>query len=366
MTMKERLETAINGIRANSKIPALDEAGVRTQVIDRLLERLGWEIFDENEFRREYPVPGGRVDYALLDNGDPKVFIEAKGPTEQLGHHEDQLVTYSAKRGVPLATLTNGLEWWLYLPLQVGSFEARRFCRLDICNQDVSEVCDLLIEFLARENVYSGAAVENAEAHLRRLQDARKVDKALPRVWEEFLDGPDDQLVELINKKMKDKFRVEATPERIKGFLVELGKSAPIYKQRAVRTDSATYVPAPKRPITRRTGVKAGGYGGKRIKSFIVFGEQFHPRSWKKMVAEVANQVYLRDPLQFHRQAPELRGTTREYFSRDPEQLEQPQAVGDSGWFVYTKWDPDRSVAVCRKLLELFGYNRDDLRIDMS
>ena len=366
MTMKERLATAINSICCDRTILNLDEAGIRARVIDHLFALIEWQIFDQNEFKREYPVPGGRVDYALLINGDPKVFIEAKSPREDLGSHEDQLVTYSAKRGVPLAALTNGLNWWLYLPLKEGEFEARRFCELDINKHDVSEVCERLIEFLARENVYSGAAVENAEAHLRRLQDARKVDKALPRVWEEFLDGPDDQLVELINKKMKDKFRVEATPERIKGFLVELGKSAPIYKQRAVRTDSATYVPAPKRPITRRTGVKAGGYGGKRIKSFIVFGEQFHPRSWKKMVAEVANQVYLRDPLQFHRQAPELRGTTREYFSRDPEQLEQPQAVGDSGWFVYTKWDPDRSVAVCRKLLELFGYNRDDLRIDMS
>ena len=365
MTMKERLATAINGICADGKIAILDEARARAEAIDPILERLGWDRFSE-DFKREFSVSSGRVDYALFVRGKPEAFIEAKRPSEDLDPHQRQLLTYSALHGVRLAALTNGLSWWLYLPLQVGNFEARRFCQLHICNQDVSEVCDLLIEFLARENVYSGAAVENAEAHLRRLQDARKVDKALPRVWEEFLDGPDDQLVELINKKMKDKFRVEATPERIKGFLVELGKSAPIYKQRAVRTDSATYVPAPKRPITRRTGVKAGGYGGKRIKSFIVFGEQFHPRSWKKMVAEVANQVYLRDPLQFHRQAPELRGTTREYFSRDPEQLEQPQAVGDSGWFVYTKWDPDRSVAVCRKLLELFGYNRDDLRIDMS
>ena len=228
MTMKERLETAINGIRANSKIPALDEAGVRTQVIDRLLERLGWEIFDENEFRREYPVPGGRVDYALLDNGDPKVFIEAKGPTEQLGHHEDQLVTYSAKRGVPLATLTNGLEWWLYLPLQVGSFEARRFCRLDISKMEVTKACDVLIAYLAQENVYSGAAVNKAEAHLKQLQDARRIDEALPRAWKELIDGPDGLLVDLINDKVKGLCGVEAAPERIKGFLVRLGNTSPI------------------------------------------------------------------------------------------------------------------------------------------
>ena len=258
MTMKERLETAINGIRANSKIPALDEAGVRTQVIDRLLERLGWEIFDENEFRREYPVPGGRVDYALLDNGDPKVFIEAKGPTEQLGHHEDQLVTYSAKRGVPLATLTNGLEWWLYLPLQVGSFEARRFCRLDISKMEVTKACDVLIAYLAQENVYSGAAVNKAEAHLKQLQDARRIDEALPRAWKELIDGPDGLLVDLINDKVKGLCGVEAAPERIKGFLEGLGK--PVVQPTK---------PSP--PITDDTkGGRLGAGGGTGIRGSLI------------------------------------------------------------------------------------------------
>ena len=65
-----------------------------------------------------------------------------------------------------MAALTNGLNWWFYLPLKEGTVEARQFCRLDISVQDISEVCDLLIEFLSRENVYSGAAVKNAEAVL--------------------------------------------------------------------------------------------------------------------------------------------------------------------------------------------------------
>ena len=230
MTMKERLATAINGICADGKIAILDEARARTEAIDPILERLGWDRFSE-DFKREFSVSSGRVDYALFVRGKPEAFIEAKRPSEDLDPHQRQLLTYSALHGVRLAALTNGLSWWLYLPLQVGNFEARRFCQLHICNQDVSEVCDLLIEFLSRENVYSGAAVKNGEAVLVRLENDKKVKEALPQAWKEFIDGPNDQLVELINKKVKGLCGVEATQDRIKEFLVSLSRPARAAKQ---------------------------------------------------------------------------------------------------------------------------------------
>ena len=223
MAMKERLATAISGICADGKIAILDEARARAEAIDPILERLGWDRFSE-DFKREFSVSGGRVDYALLVRGKPEAFIEAKRPSEDLDSHQRQLLTYSALHGVRLAVLTNGLSWWLYLPLRVGNFEARRFCQLHICNQDVSEVCDLLVEFLSRENVYSGAAAKNAEAVLVRLENDKKVKEALPRAWEELIAGPDVQLVDLINDRVKGRCGLQAGSERIKEFLRGLGK----------------------------------------------------------------------------------------------------------------------------------------------
>ena len=230
MTMKERLATAINGICADGKIAILDEARARAEAIDPILERLGWDRFSD-DFKREFSVSSGRVDYALLVNGAPKVFIEAKRPSEVLVSHQDQLLTYSGRYAVPLAALTNGLSWWLYLPLKEGAIEERRFCQLDINKIDVSEVCDRLIEFLAREHVYSGAAVENAERRLKSLHDAKKVNEALPQIWKELIAGPDGLLVDLINDKVKGLCGVEAEPERIKRFLMGLGKPRSVERQ---------------------------------------------------------------------------------------------------------------------------------------
>ena len=228
--MKERLTTAIKGIRSDKRISTLDEKSTRAEVIDPVLERLGWDKFGE-DFVIEYSVPGGAVDYALHVRNMPKVFIEAKNPREDLRRHVDQLVTYCAKHGVPLAALTNGLNWWFYLPLKEGTVEARQFCRLDISVQDISEICNRLIEFLARENVYSGAAVENAEARLIQLQEAKKVDNALPQAWEDLIAGPDSMLVDLVNEKVKGLSGLEATPDRIKEFLVGLSRPARAVKK---------------------------------------------------------------------------------------------------------------------------------------
>ena len=65
MVMKERLATAINGICADGKIAILDEARVRAEAIDPILERLGWDRFSE-DFRREFSVSGwpGRLRFA--------------------------------------------------------------------------------------------------------------------------------------------------------------------------------------------------------------------------------------------------------------------------------------------------------------
>ena len=62
-----------------------------------------------------------------------------------------------------LAVLTNGRTWWLYLPLQAGSWEQRRFLTIDLEVQEPSVVERLFLEYLSRERVGSGQAVGDAE-----------------------------------------------------------------------------------------------------------------------------------------------------------------------------------------------------------
>lgn len=207
--MKEILETAIKSIGANSKIPMLDEASTRVEVIDPVLDRLGWDRYSEY-FKREFPVSGGRVDYALLVDDSPTVFIEAKRPCEDLKSHQDQLVSYCAKSGVQLAVLTNGLEWRFYLRPQKGNAEEQQFCELRISEEmserQISSTAELLIKFLSRERIYSGKVVSDAEDILVQRQNDNKVKvrDALARTWTILKDGLDAQRIKLFYDKVKD------------------------------------------------------------------------------------------------------------------------------------------------------------------
>ena len=360
--MKERLTTAIKGIRSDKRVSTLDEKSTRAEVIDPVLERLGWDKFGE-DFVIEYSVPGGAVDYALHVRNMPKVFIEAKNPREDLRHHVDQLVTYCAKHGVPLAALTNGLNWWFYLPLKEGTVEARQFCRLDISSQDTSEICNRLIEFLARENVYSGAAVENAEARLTQLQEAKKVDNALPQAWEDLIAGPDNTLVELINEKVKGLTRLEATPERIKEFLVGVGQPAPeasslvsasiLISQETPRQ----HYPAWTRNISNL--VTETGKSSRITKCFIFCGERFDVSSHRRVLPTLANEIYKRHRSEFH-----TVGMLGGWYDSEATHLKiPPEPIGDSGWYVYTNIRSDQIEARCHELVRLFKYRDEDLII---
>ena len=59
--------------------------------------------------------------------------------------------------------LTNGRTWWLYLPLQAGSWEQRRFLSIDLEVQEPDIVGRRFLEYLAPERVSSGQAVRDAE-----------------------------------------------------------------------------------------------------------------------------------------------------------------------------------------------------------
>jgi len=92
---------------------------------------------------------------------------------EDLEKHQEQLLEYAFRHGVKIAVLTNGLVWWLYLPLFQGSWEQRKFIALDIQQQELTTVAEHFVAFLGRAAVASGEAA----ARPRRCTTAgRRID----------------------------------------------------------------------------------------------------------------------------------------------------------------------------------------------
>ena len=355
--MNDRLTTEIERIRSDESIPALDEANVKQGVILPILDALGWNPFNTNEVRPEYPVQAGNVDYSLRLQGANRVFLEAKRPSEDLGRHQDQLLNYSFREGVPLAVLTNGLNWWFYLPLQVGSWEERRFGVIDLRNPDVSQTADRLIDFLSRENVRSGVAVAYAESLLDKLWKNKKIEEALPRAWTKLITDPHDQLLALLNQKVMELCGWGADQEQIKRFLATVSK--PSY---------APPTPTPHRLVPskpKQPNQSFGNYNGTKIVRFTFHGQIYGAHPWTRMLIALAEQVYELHSSEFQK-VLELTGTKRPYFSRNQQGMRKSRPIGNSGYFAETDLTPGQIMRRCHALLAAFGYTPDDLQIETA
>ena len=354
--MNDRLAAEIERVRSDKSIRTLDEANVKQGVILPILNALGWNPFNTNEVRPEYPVQGGNVDYSLRLHGANKVFLEAKRPSEDLSKHQVQLLNYSFAEGVPLAILTNGLTWWFYLPLREGSWEERRFGVIDLRNQDVSQTADSLIDFLSMENVHSGTAVENAKSHLAKFWKAKKIEGTLPKAWEQLINEPDEILVELLNQKVEEMCGWEADQGSIKQFLANLSKftSAPSTPPLPASLTHSTKPRPQNQPIDRRMG--------RKLVRFTFNGQTYPGRSWARMLVTLAEIIYHQHRTEFHR----VIESSNHYFGRRPEGMAAPKAIRDSDYYVGTGYNANTIEKRCRYLLAKFGYTERDLQIETT
>jgi DNA replicative helicase MCM subunit Mcm2 (Cdc46/Mcm family) len=110
------------------------EPGAKGKLITPFLEALGWNKFDNDEWRFEYTdsKTSKRVDYALFADGSqsPDMLVEAKQVTKQLDRHESQIYDYLRIFSAEYGLLTNGEIFRVYHNLDEG--EPEHIATLDL------------------------------------------------------------------------------------------------------------------------------------------------------------------------------------------------------------------------------------------
>lgn len=96
----------------------LNEQNTKASLIDPVLRALGWDTEDVYEVAREFkPRRADKpVDYALLSQRTPRLFIEAKALGQNLDDRKwaGQIMGYAGVAGVEWVVLTDGDEWRIY------------------------------------------------------------------------------------------------------------------------------------------------------------------------------------------------------------------------------------------------------------
>ena len=266
---------------------------------------LGWDTDNPDEVWPEYSVKERWVDYALLTSTTAKVFIEAKKGGEPLEKHDSQLLDYACKHdGVEIAALTNGITWWFYLPLRAGSWEQRKFSTLELNNQDKEDTTRNFLEFLSKENVSSGEAVQNAADLYEQNQKKRQILATLPEAWNQLVSEPEDLIVDLLVDKTKELCGEETDKSTVERFLSAHLQNIKITSLLA----PVEPVPTPEsKPSDHKKGTKRKAFTVTKPTAFTFNGARHEVPSWKEMILKLCKILYA-DHADFEQRVLEMKG----------------------------------------------------------
>ncbi len=199
----ERLESLKDSIQT--------EEATKTSMVMPFFQLLGYDVFNPMEFVPEYTADvglkkGEKVDYAIVTNGDPLIFIECKPYGENLDKHNTQLFRYfTATLSARFAILTDGVVYKFFTDLEEKNrMDDAPFLTIDLLHlkdRDIAEIKKFTKDSLDVENILSSA--ENL-----------KYSGMIKNWFSSQIDTPSVDLVKLILSQIYDGQRSQKVIEK--------------------------------------------------------------------------------------------------------------------------------------------------------
>lgn len=152
---------------------------------------LGYDTFNPTEVVPEFTADlglkkGEKVDYAIIQNGDPILIIECKNWKENLSVHGSQLFRYFHVSKTRFALLTNGITYQFFTDLdEKNKMDQKPFLEFDITNLKDNSINE--ITKFHKSNFDVNNIVSNASS-LKYIKEIRKqIDNELANPSSEFI-----------------------------------------------------------------------------------------------------------------------------------------------------------------------------------
>lgn len=157
--LSERIEIIKNSI--------VTEEATKTSMIMPFFQILGYDVFNPLEFIPEYTADVGlkkkeKVDYAIMVDKKPLIFIECKSCNESLDKHSSQLIRYfNSTIDARFAILTNGIIYKFFTDLDNSNvMDDTPFLTIDMLklkDRDIVELNKFKKDALDVDNILSAA-----------------------------------------------------------------------------------------------------------------------------------------------------------------------------------------------------------------
>lgn len=217
----------------------MDEANTKAAVLRDFLDLLGWDIPANTQLEYSVKAFGKtyKVDYALVLEGAPVAFIEAKGvDTPLTDKHREQLAAYLKNEDVNWGVLTNGEEYEFYRRRVVDS-KVNVNALADTKLQNLLERITVLRAF-TKDAIQTGDS-EKIATRINNLKQARSV-------LESEKDRLATEVTELLTDEISDAIATPAesqAKEMIDRLIQDIDTE--IVSDGAVSPDDGEEVPTP-------------------------------------------------------------------------------------------------------------------------
>ena len=211
------IEDLAKGIAAGS---FRSEAEISQGVVKRVLNDLGWPVFDMQVVAPEFKIGTRKVDYALCQPpGKAAILVEVKDLGKADGKGQKQLFEYCFHQGVPIAVLTDGRTWSFFFPAGQGSYEERLFAHIDLLDDDHNDAAKTLARYLDVDDVKTQTARKRAERDYEAARFQQQAASKYASVWQRLLSGPEPRLLELFSEEVEGATGVRPDRERAEEFI---------------------------------------------------------------------------------------------------------------------------------------------------
>lgn len=255
------------------------EEATKNALILPFFQMLGYDVFNPLEFVPEYTADvgikkGEKVDFAIVIDGKPTIFIEAKSCNQKLESHDSQLFRYFATSSAKLAILTNGIVYRFYTDIdeknKMDLSPFMEFNLLDIKDSLVPEIKRFHRNSLDVDSIFGAASDLKYTTAIKELLAKQAVDPDdgfLSFIVKEIYTGRKSAVV---MDKFKDIFK-KSFSQYVNDLMNEKFKSLMEPKEKADAT--APLEPAPIEPEEPRSAINTTA---DELECFIIIKSLLH------------------------------------------------------------------------------------------
>ena len=337
---------------------APNEEATKQALVLPVLVGLGWDSKNLGQVVPESPIgmdKKQRVDYALNHpNSEMPVYIEVKSQGTSLDtQHVRQILQYAFEDNTRICTLTNGIDWWFYLPFEKGSPKERRFAELNIKKDSIEQ---LIVEFETYLSFESLADSDKVVEHATQVLEARRNSDSLrnefPKIWRELLDHPPSDLIELIENRVYKSTGLRPSSEEVLSLLSEQMSIPTKLRENSIKTDT----------VSRKKEKKSFAKVSKASFIIEILGKQIPVNSNREIWKSVVEELYSRQPQNFSSIVGKPQGK-RSYIEVGNSGLSTPYQIKTTKYWIELAGSADHLKQRSKNLLRLLGFQENDLVI---